>query len=188
MIVNSQMESTSPKINLSDFLGQDKNSTIITVFGIFAGLAAYFQQLDHSVLGSLLDMLFIIFLSMTVIVGFDLLGKLLYQPVKKSFSLTILEYLFSLAIGITATYLFLAIKEMNEASAVFLIWILVFALFIKIADGLFKLFRISKKLVSTLVKQDEIRRALTIFGFVVLSAFAFQVAETISSIVLPWFR
>lgn len=188
MIVNSQMETIFQKNNISDFLGQDKNSTLVAVFGVFAGLSAYFQRFDRGELGDLLDFLFIIFLSITVIIGFELLGKLIYYPERKNFLLSALEYLLALAIGLTATYLFLAIREMNVASVVFLIWMLAFILLIKIAEGVFKLFRISKKLISKFIKQDEIRRALTIFGFVVLSAMAFRFAESISPLVLSLFR
>ena len=127
------------KMRFSEFI--EDNQHVINVFGIFAAVTAYFGQIDNG--GAFCDLLYLIFLSLTVVLGIEVIDHLLNCAEEKiGIKQNIFGTLFFAGVATISTYaVFEAIKR-GKSFLILGIWLLATAAIIFLLDklGLYKNF------------------------------------------------
>jgi len=155
------------KITLSTFI--EKNQAVINVFGVFAAVTAYFGQIKGN---DFCNLLYLIFLVITVILGFELLEKFFAIPEDKiSLKGKSFMNMFFIGVAIISTYVYFEFSKIIHSVAVFIVWeiLVVFAIWILDKTGFLK----------NLYRGKEWKRIFKIITLIVIVALLFQVSEFI---------
>jgi hypothetical protein len=108
------------KISLTKFIRE--NNALISVFGVFAGVSAYFGKITNS--GAFTDILYVIFLLLTTVLGIEIVDRLFDNPKgSSSIKLAVFEYLFFAGISIVATYSVIELLDRARSFSIVAIWI-----------------------------------------------------------------
>ena len=154
------------KISLKDFI--KNNNELLGVFGIFAGVSAYFGRIPEG--GAFMDMLYLFFLFLAAVLGIEIIDRLFDNSKGlESIKLTVFEYLFFAGISMIATYSVVELFNRQKSLSFVAVWLLLTAVALFIIEKFGYLKKIKKD-------SDKIK-LIKYIGLILISAFMYFVAK-----------